>query len=426
MRRAFFIVCVLGCAATAAQAQSSSVTEWPPRPRRHGPAAAARRHGRAADGRHDADRRRRRRRRARSLRARRSQTVKPPMPAVPKTLAPSPEAGGIKTIDVPAGKTLDSVTLPKGAINTERRQGHRRDHHRRQGRRQHAHRRRDGALHRRRQGRRDAHRRAGRARHRAAAHRRALQGGQRHWEAAVAGGSRRRPPHHQRQGQAVVDHRAHLPLLAGRLRRRPRLRQLQRLRRQQEVPRHRPVHDGAEACCSSRSSIRRSATRASTIASTRWCAATTSGSTPPATSATRASSAQTDVDTFGAAVLGGVNFTRHFHFDLRLKIYYDNVAGRDAATTPPPATARARPTWSPTQGGRCLDAVALGLGQHAHRRTSATTGARNVVRRAPRPARRRHLSVRRRAGSARGRTITWSRPGRHATPGASSRSTTSS
>ena len=33
----------------------------------------------------------------------------------------------------------------------------------------------------------------------------------------------------------------------------------------------------------------------------------------------------TDVDTFGAAVLAGVNFTRRFHMDLRLKIYYDKV-----------------------------------------------------------------------------------------------------
>jgi outer membrane protein assembly factor BamA len=33
----------------------------------------------------------------------------------------------------------------------------------------------------------------------------------------------------------------------------------------------------------------------------------------------------TDVDTFGAAALVGVNITRRFHFDLRLKIYYDNV-----------------------------------------------------------------------------------------------------
>jgi outer membrane protein insertion porin family len=33
----------------------------------------------------------------------------------------------------------------------------------------------------------------------------------------------------------------------------------------------------------------------------------------------------TDVDTFGAAGLAGVNFTRRFKMDLRLKIYYDNV-----------------------------------------------------------------------------------------------------
>jgi outer membrane protein assembly factor BamA len=33
----------------------------------------------------------------------------------------------------------------------------------------------------------------------------------------------------------------------------------------------------------------------------------------------------TDVDTIGGGLLGGINFTRHFHLDLRLKIYYDNV-----------------------------------------------------------------------------------------------------
>lgn len=33
----------------------------------------------------------------------------------------------------------------------------------------------------------------------------------------------------------------------------------------------------------------------------------------------------TDVDTFGLAGLFGVNFTRHFRLDMRLKIYYDNV-----------------------------------------------------------------------------------------------------
>jgi outer membrane protein assembly factor BamA len=33
----------------------------------------------------------------------------------------------------------------------------------------------------------------------------------------------------------------------------------------------------------------------------------------------------TDVDTYGAGLLLGVNFTRRWHFDFRLKIYYDNV-----------------------------------------------------------------------------------------------------
>ncbi len=33
----------------------------------------------------------------------------------------------------------------------------------------------------------------------------------------------------------------------------------------------------------------------------------------------------TDVDTFGAGILAGLNITRHFHMDLRFKVYYDNV-----------------------------------------------------------------------------------------------------
>jgi outer membrane protein assembly factor BamA len=36
-------------------------------------------------------------------------------------------------------------------------------------------------------------------------------------------------------------------------------------------------------------------------------------------------SRSTDVDTIGMAALAGVNFTRHFHLDLRFKVYYDNV-----------------------------------------------------------------------------------------------------
>jgi outer membrane protein insertion porin family len=53
-------------------------------------------------------------------------------------------------------------------------------------------------------------------------------------------------------------------------------------------------------------------------------------------------SRESDLDTFGAAILGGVNFTRHFHLDLRLKIYYDlahpaycyNTTNQDRSGTP--------------------------------------------------------------------------------------------
>src|SRR5262249_22513172 len=49
-----------------------------------------------------------------------------------------------------------------------------------------------------------------------------------------------------------------------------------------------------------------------------------------------------ELDTFGAALLGGVNIVRHFHFDLRLKIYYDlahdptcyNTTNQDGSGTP--------------------------------------------------------------------------------------------
>jgi outer membrane protein assembly factor BamA len=61
---------------------------------------------------------------------------------------------------------------------------------------------------------------------------------------------------------------------------------------------------------------------------------------------------QMDLDTFGAAALAGVNFTRHFHLDLRLKIYYDlahkpvcfNTTNQDRSGTPDVVA------W---QGGQC-------------------------------------------------------------------------
>jgi outer membrane protein assembly factor BamA len=61
---------------------------------------------------------------------------------------------------------------------------------------------------------------------------------------------------------------------------------------------------------------------------------------------------ETELDTFGAALLGGVNFTRHFHLDLRLKIYYDlahdptcyNTTNQDGSGTPDVVA------W---QGGKC-------------------------------------------------------------------------
>jgi outer membrane protein assembly factor BamA len=61
----------------------------------------------------------------------------------------------------------------------------------------------------------------------------------------------------------------------------------------------------------------------------------------------------TFVDTFGAAALGGVNITRHFHFDLRLKIYYDNVETpqcRNTTTTDGSGT----PNVVAEQGGTCV------------------------------------------------------------------------
>ncbi|HEY2747563.1 MAG TPA: hypothetical protein VGL86_23240, partial [Polyangia bacterium] len=62
---------------------------------------------------------------------------------------------------------------------------------------------------------------------------------------------------------------------------------------------------------------------------------------------------QTNVDTFGVAALGGVNFTRHFHIDLRLKIYYDNVESArcyNTTTTDGSGT----PDVVAEQGGQCI------------------------------------------------------------------------
>ncbi|HWE27072.1 MAG TPA: POTRA domain-containing protein, partial [Polyangia bacterium] len=93
MQRAFFIVCVLGCAA-AARAQSSSVMEWPPRPPPDmaQPIAAPDMGAPAGD------------------------LARPPSPAPDAKPAPPVDGGAIKTIDVPAGKTIDEVALPKGTI----------------------------------------------------------------------------------------------------------------------------------------------------------------------------------------------------------------------------------------------------------------------------------------------------------------------
>jgi outer membrane protein assembly factor BamA len=62
---------------------------------------------------------------------------------------------------------------------------------------------------------------------------------------------------------------------------------------------------------------------------------------------------QTDLDTFGAALLAGVNFTRHFHMDLRLKIYYDNAQPSSCFNTTNDDRS-GTPDVVATQGGRCL------------------------------------------------------------------------
>jgi len=61
----------------------------------------------------------------------------------------------------------------------------------------------------------------------------------------------------------------------------------------------------------------------------------------------------TNVDTFGAALLGGVNFTRHFHFDLRLKIYYDNVEQSQCFNTTT-SDGSGTPDVVAEQGGTCI------------------------------------------------------------------------
>jgi hypothetical protein len=97
--RAFVIACVLGCAA-AAHAQSS-VLEWPPRPP---PDMAQPAPPPPSD-----------------MGAPPQDLARPPAaPADLKPAAASPTDGGaIKTIDVPAGKTIDQVALPKGTITSD-------------------------------------------------------------------------------------------------------------------------------------------------------------------------------------------------------------------------------------------------------------------------------------------------------------------
>lgn len=67
----------------------------------------------------------------------------------------------------------------------------------------------------------------------------------------------------------------------------------------------------------------------------------------------------TDVDTFGAGVLGGVNFTRRVHLDLRLKIYYDNVQHSDCFNTTN-ADGSGTPDVVAEQGGHCLQPSSSG------------------------------------------------------------------
>src|SRR5262249_20141107 len=95
VRRVLFIVCVLGCAATA-WAQSSPVVEWPPRPPDMAQLPPPADMGAAP-----------------SDLARASADLTPMSDLKPPA---SSDGGPIKTINVPAGKTLDQVQLPRGTI----------------------------------------------------------------------------------------------------------------------------------------------------------------------------------------------------------------------------------------------------------------------------------------------------------------------
>src|SRR5215471_15414967 len=103
--RAFFIACVLACAASA-QAQSSPVLEWPPRPppdmaQPSGPPPTDMGAPPPGDLAHP--------------------DVSPADRTKPSPTPPAAGAGGgaIKTIDVPAGKTLDQMQLPKGTLTND-------------------------------------------------------------------------------------------------------------------------------------------------------------------------------------------------------------------------------------------------------------------------------------------------------------------
>jgi outer membrane protein assembly factor BamA len=67
----------------------------------------------------------------------------------------------------------------------------------------------------------------------------------------------------------------------------------------------------------------------------------------------------TDLDTIGGGVLGGVNFTRHFHLDLRLKIYYDNVHASSCYNTTN-ADGSGTPDVVAEQGGVCRQPASSG------------------------------------------------------------------
>jgi outer membrane protein assembly factor BamA len=60
----------------------------------------------------------------------------------------------------------------------------------------------------------------------------------------------------------------------------------------------------------------------------------------------------TDVDTFGAGLLAGINITRRFHLDLRLKIYYDRVNPSSCYNTTN-SDGSGTPDVVASQGGHC-------------------------------------------------------------------------